>query len=243
MVFKRRSPGECPLPPFWNRTVITLIELLLILSVSSCKSGASPGDPGTTDETQQLQKRLAELSRQEQTLNAEYPLARNPAPYLTVDLWGRSIDLKAQGRILRSFKIADIRRSAPGEKPIDTWILVDKKPLQRNQRPKITPGAGEQATAAAQQALWGPHRMPSDYDLIFEGSKILEIRSLPSEQSGTRILRALESVYLRTVDWYRHWSSSKDSEPQYMLQIWLTENDSQSLFWSLPKQLNALIIG
>ncbi len=241
MLPESRSSGQQRFRAF-RLTIICLIPSLLLAFGTSCRSATHLSEEGTADEAKQLRRKLVELSRQEQTLTAEYPLARNPAPYMIVNLSGRNIDLKAQGRILRSFRISDINRSSSERKPIDTWTLADKKPLQTNPRPKITPGAGEQATAAAQQALWGVHRMPSDYDLVFEGNKVLEVRSLPSEQSGASIMRALTSVYLHTLDWYRHWSLSKDAEPQYMVQIWLSENDSQSLFWSLPKQLNALII-
>jgi hypothetical protein len=217
--------------------------LPLAVLAASCTSRAPEGGSGAEDENARLQKRLAELTWQEKTITAEYSLARAPAPYLVVDLTARSIDLKAQARTFRSFKITDVRRSGPQGQAIDTWALVSKKPYQTNERPKITPGAGDDAAAAAaKQALWGPHRMPSDYDLIFDGGKALEIRALPSEQSGWLVGRAITSAYRRTVDWYRHWSVSKDSLPQYTVQLWLSENDSQALFWSLPKQLSALVL-
>jgi len=218
------------------------VVLQLAVLAASCTSRAPDGGQGAEDESARLQKRLVELTWQEKTITAEYSLARTPAPYLIIDLAAHSIDLKAQARTFRSFKITDVRRSAPPDQAIDTWVLVSKKPFQKNERPKITPGAGDDAAAAAaKQALWGPHRMPSDYDLIFDGGKVLEIRALPSEQSGWRVGRAIASAYRRTVDWYRHWSASKDSQPQYTVQLWLTENDSQALFWSLPKQLSALV--
>ncbi len=221
---------------------VSLLSLLIAIFAAGCGSGSSAGN-ATGDETQQLRKRLAELIRQERAMTAEYPLARNPAPYLVVNLPGRSVDLKAQARTLRSFKIADIGKVTPGAASAGTWTLVDRRPLQTTEHPKIAPGAGEQAVTVAQQAAWGPQRMPVDYDLIFEGGKLLEIRGLPPEESGPRVLRAVRSAYLRTVDRYRHWTASKDTEPNYAVQIWLSENDSQALFWSLPKQLIVLVIG
>lgn len=221
----------------------TLIELCVLAYFAiSCGSSAPESGLQTGDESQQLRKRLGELLREEHILSAESSLARNPAPYLIVDLSSGIIDLKALSRTLREFKIADINSSSSGGTEIDTWTLVDKKPLEMSERPKITPGAGEQAAAAAAQALWGPHRMPSDYDLVFEGGKVLEIRALPSEGSGSRFVRAMTSTYRRAINWYRHWAQSEDTKPRYMMQLWLTENDSQALFWSLPKQLNVLII-
>ncbi len=214
----------------------------LTLVAASCGPGAGGGGSEAGDEAQQLRARLTELLREEQTLTAESSLSRSPAPYLVVDLSTRIIDLKALSRTLREFKIVETKRFSTGGTAVDTWTLVDKKPLEITQRPKITPGAGEQGAAAAAQALWGLHRMPPDYNLIFEGGKVLEIRALPSERSGSRLVRAVASNYRRAVDWYRHWSEPKETKPQYMLQIWLTENDSQALFWSLPKQLKVVIV-
>ena len=214
--------------------------LPLAILAASCASG---GGPSAEDETARLRTRLAELTWQEKTVTAEYSLAKVPAPYLVIDLTARSIDLKAQGRMFRGFKITDAKRSAPPAQAIDTWVLKGKQPYQKNERPKITPGAGDDAAAAAaKQALWGPHRMPADYDLVFDGGKVIEVRSLPSDQSGWRVGRALATAYRRTVDWYRHWSASTDSQPQYTVQLWLTENDAQALFWSLPKQLSVLVL-
>jgi hypothetical protein len=216
---------------------------VLVILFTACSRSSVPGSSQeSAAETRQLRQRLTELIRQEQTIAAEYALARNPAPYLVVDLAGRSIDLKASARNLRSFKVTDIKRSDSGGKEITTWILLDKKPLQRSERPKITPGAGEQGAAAAGQALWGPDRLPSDYDLIFDDGRVLEIRALPTEQSGLRITRALASLYRRMLDRYRHWRARNDTAQRYALQIWLSENDSQLLFWSLPKEFKALII-
>ncbi len=229
--------------PLRRRIFAVIIQLgVLLLVVASCNSGAPGVGLESGDESQQLRMKLTRLLREEKTLAAESSLARNPAPYLLVDLPGGVIDLKALARTLREFKIADIKRTSPGGTGIDTWTLVDKRPLQMSERPKITPGAGEQGAAAAAQALWGPHRMPADYDLIFEGGKVLEIRALPSQQSGSGFVRAMTSVYRRVADWYRHWRQPEDIKPRYMVQIWLTENDSQALFWSLPKQLTALVV-
>ncbi len=236
-------------PPVWTPRQAMIaawawaLVFPMVILAASCSSSAPEDGQSTKDEKARLQKQLAELTWQEKTITAEYALARVPAPYLVIDLATRNIDLKAQSRTFRSYKIMDVRRSARTDQAIDTWVLAGKKPYQKNERPKITPGAGDDAAAAAaKQALWGPHRMPSDYDLVFEGGKVLEVRALPSEQSGWRVGRALASAYRRTVDWYRHLSASKDSQPQYTVQLWLTENDSQALFWSLPKQFSALIL-
>jgi hypothetical protein len=236
----RGHPGRLLL----NLARIPLIQFLLLVLVSaSSDSCGSGGVREAADETQQLRRKLAELKNKEQTLAAEYALARNAAPYLVVNLSDRTIQLKARGRSLRSFTMAEIRESARGKAAASVWTLEDKKPLEETERPKITPGAGEEATAAAaKQALWGVHRMPSDYDLICDGNRILQFRALPARQSGLRIVRWARLVYRRTADWYRRWSTPESSRPRYSIQLWMSEDDSRLLFWSLPKQVNILLL-
>jgi hypothetical protein len=190
-----------------------------------------------------MRRKLAELTKQEQTLSAEYALARNAAPYLVVNLSDRTIHLKARGRSLRSFAVAEVRESVRGKAVASVWTLEEMKPLEETERPKITPGAGEEATAAAaKQALWGVHRMPSDYDLICDGNRVLQIRALPAGQSGLRIVQWARLVYRRTADWYRRWRTPRSLLPLYSIQLWVSEYDSRLLFWSLPKQINILLL-
>ena len=220
-----------------------LAVLLQALLVMSCRSSTPGLGSGTDDEARQLRSKLAQAMRAEQVLSAEYSLARNPAPYLVLGLAARTIELKARGRTLRNFPVRDLRVPAGAAESASVWALSEKKPFQETERPKITPGAGEEATAeAAKQALWGPHRMPADYDLICEGGKALQVRALPAEQSGSGIGRAFRSAYRRTVDWYRRWRAQGKTRDQYAIQVWLAEDDSRLLFWSLPKQINILVL-
>jgi len=214
--------------------------ILLALLVSACGSGASQG-PG--DETQQLRKKYVELRRAAGALAAEYPLAREPAPYLVVDIPNRSLELKARGRSLRRFGILETRVLSGSDEPSSVWSMTDRRPLSEVERPKIAPGAGEQAAAeAAKKALWGPFRMPADFDLVCAGGDVLQVRALLAERSRSRIIRWMSSTYRRSADWFRRWRASGETKSRYCIQLWLAENDSQLLFWSLPKQLNILII-
>lgn len=218
------------------------MAVLGAVCLSTCRSGA-PGKGGAGEDSDQLRRKIVDLSLQEQAIAAEYSLARNPAPYLVVDLTGRRIDLKARGRILRGFRVVDIRRPEGAPEVVTVWSMTDKKPFEESEHPKIEPGAGEEAAAeAAKQSLWGPHRMPADYDLLCQSGKVLEIRGLPAEQSGSRLSRWLQSVYRRTADWYRRRRSSEAERQAYKLQLWLSDDDARLLFWSLPKQLNIVIL-
>lgn len=216
------------------------IAVALISLAASC---SSVGGRGTADEAQQLRRRFVELARQERSLTEEYSLARAFAPYLIVDPDRHSVELKARGRSLRSFAIREIGESSGTPLLDPTWSLVEKKPLEKTERPKITPGAGEEAAAAAaKQALWGPHRMPSDYDLVCDEGRVLRIRALPGSQSGALAVRWLRSAYRRMAEGYRRWRTPESSRPRYSMQLWMTESDSRLLFWSLPEKIEILVV-
>ncbi len=184
-----------------------------------------------------------QLRRAEQALAAEYPLARESEPYLVVDLPGATVELKARGRSLRRFGILETRLLSGGPARVSTWSMTDRRPLAEIERPKIAPGAGEQAAAeAAQKALWGPSRMPADFDLICEEGRVLQVRSLPGPRSRSAILRRISSAYRHSADWFRRWRASWKSQPGHSIQVWLAENDSRLLFWSLPKKLEILVL-
>jgi len=224
------------------RRLFYLFALAASLAAAACASRdtAHPGE--SADEVRLLQRRILELDRTERALNNELAMARNPAPYLVVDMPGKKIELKASGRVLRSFAVEEIRRTGSDPAANKAWSVQEKRPLQKRDRPKVLPGQGEQAAvAAAQQELWGPKRMPTDFDLFCEGARVLEIRALPFEGSQRPIFRGLTTLYRRTADWWRH-RMTPQYRNRYLLQLWLREKDSQVLFWSLPTQLNILVL-
>jgi len=217
------------------------VALSAAMAAASCASGKTDQPRQEAEEALQLRQKIIELSRTERAINQEYALARNPAPYLVVDLPNNKIELKARGRPLRSFVILEIRRTGAKPATDSAWSMQEKRPLQQTDRPKVRPGEGEQAAVeAAKQELWGPQKMPPDFDLFCDEDRILEIRALPSEDSHWRIVRGITTLYRRTADWWRH-RRSPQYENRYLLQLWLAEKESQVLCWALPKQLKILV--
>ncbi len=218
----------------------TMLLMLAALLLSACGSG---GSGGKGDELQQLRRKYVELRQEEESLTAEYPLAKDAEPYMVVDIPNRSVELKARGRSLRRFSILETRILSAGDGRTSVWSLTDRHPLEEVERPKIAPGAGEQAAAeAAKNALWGPFRMPADYDLVCEGGDVLQVRALPAETSHSLVVRWITAAHRRSADWFRRWRASGKTKPGYSIQLWLAENDSQLLFWSLPKKMKILIL-
>jgi hypothetical protein len=219
-----------------------LLQLTLLGLLFSCGKPSAPPGPLPSDEAEQLAKRYAELRRLEQALSAEYAIARDPAPYLVVDLSSRRIELKARGRILRGFSILDSKIYGDGARR-SVWTMTERRPIEEEERPQITPGAGEEAAAeAAKRALWGPSHMPADFDLICEEEDVIQIRALPVGPFSNPIMIWISLAYQRSADWYRRWRVPRDSRPRYCIQLWLAEYDSQLLFWSLPKRLSILTL-
>ena len=223
-----------------SRTLLFIIQLG-ILSTVSCYSELGEKNGDTKTETQKLQRQLTDLKRREKALQQENALARKPEPYLLVHVSEYRVELKAKGRTLRTFEIKRLK-SCPETVPDTARDLLEVKPIQKPERPKIRSGEGEAATASAvQKNLWGLHRMPRDYNLVCSDGMILEIRALPSEQAGVAPVKFIKTLYRRTLDWYRR-EKSPDRTESPAIQLWLEENDARLLFWSLPKKLSILII-
>jgi hypothetical protein len=207
----------------------------------SCSS-RSEQTQGSSPE-QILQEQIAILTRQEQVLSAEISVAKNPAPYLSVDFLTGKIELKAQGRSLRSLSIRRISRNGGSPFVAQIWEETEAQPLQVPERAKMVPGSGEETTASvATQNPWGPKRMPLDFDLLCKGNRLVGIRSLASAQSHSRVTRWIIGGFRRSWDWGRNVFSGKKSAYEESLEIWLSEDDAQLLFWSFPKQFNILIL-
>jgi len=183
------------------------------------------------------------LTRQEQILSAEISVAKSPAPYLSIDFLTGKIELKAQGRSLRSFSISKISRTGGPPFVAQTWEETEAKPLQNPERAKMVPGSGEETTSSiATQNPWGPKRMPLDYDLLCKENRLVGIRSLPSAQSRSRFTRWIIGGFRQSRDWTRNVFGRRQSTYRESIEIWLSEEDAQLLFWSFPKQFDILIL-
>jgi hypothetical protein len=223
--------------------VTGLATILLIGFFAGACRKQSSGEQTGAQNIAQLRKQVAELSLRQQVLATELSLAQNPAPYLVVNLSNHSIALQARARTLRTFEVVEVEKRSVTGALNAAWTVKEKKPFEKSQRPKVLPGHGDEAAAeAAKKALWGPDRMPADYDLICEGDRTLEIRSLPSQQNSSRISSWSKSLYRRLVERYRRFKESRSAKNSVRIQLWLSENDAKLLFWSLPKQLEVLVV-
>jgi len=128
-------------------------------------------------------------------------------------------------------------------------ILTAEVSLAKNANPylaeraRVVPGSGEATSSSvAARAPWGPQRMPPDFDVICKENLAVSIRSLPSGQTGNRFTRWVASGYRQSVDWMRN-LFRRNIGRRESIEIWMGEDDSKLLFWSLPKQFGILLIG
>jgi hypothetical protein len=221
---------------------LALVALLAGSLAFSCRSRSEQLTQGSS-EGQSVQERIAMLTHQEQILSAEIAVAKSPTPYLHVDFLTRKIELRVQGRCLRSFPIGKINRTGGQSFVARTWKETEAKPLQMPERAKMVPGSGEETTSSvATQNPWGPKRMPLDYDLLCKENRLVGMRSLASAQSRSLFLRWIIGGFRRSRDWARNVFGRRNSDYSESLEIWLSEDDAQLLFWSLPKQFDILIL-
>jgi len=221
---------------------LSLIALLAGSLAVSCRSRSGQPSQGSS-ETQTVQDRIAMLTRQEQILSAEIAVAKSPTPYLYVDFLTGKIELRAQGRSLRSSSIRKISRTGGSPFVARTWEETEAKPLQLPERAKMVPGSGEETTSSiATQNPWGPKRMPLDYDLLCKENRLVGIRSLASAQSSSFFTRWIIGGFRQSRNWARNVFGRRNSAYSESIEIWLSEDDAQLLFWSLPKQFDILIL-
>ena len=221
---------------------LPLVALLASSLAVSCRSRSGQPSQGSSED-QSVQERIALLTRQEQILSAEIAVAKDPAPYLFIDFLTGKIELRAQGRNLRSFSIRKISRTGSPPFVARTWEETEAKPIQIPERGRMVPGSGEETTSSiATQNPWGPKRMPLDYDLLCKKNRLIGIRSLASAQSHSFFTRWIIGGFRRSRDWARNAIGRRNSAYSESLEIWLSEDDAQLLFWSFPKQFDILIL-
>lgn len=197
------------------------IALLLLSLLAACAPPVSaaeidnPLDIDLNDPTA-----LQEATR---VLAEEIKLAARPQTYLVIDLVSQAVIMKARG--LEMHRLPILRWSGESRETMTgTYRLTSRPPIIRR---KVTPSA-----AAGQEPI-SLADMPTTYRLVFSPPLTLEILP-PANQSPFRWMLSQAKLYWR---WARHWflalSSGSTPEPRPRLLLTLSEEEAQSLAWSL----------
>lgn len=125
----------------------------------------------------------ADLAKKQNSLNAEYSLAKESTFYFVLDILGRRLELKVRGMVLRSWPVKAMRFWGRPELSGNVE-LVRKSTLKAPERIVIKPGDDakkiEEATAAAAKPT-GTSAAPSnpaEFDL-----EALELKDMPKKFS------------------------------------------------------------
>jgi hypothetical protein len=126
----------------------------------------------------------AELAKKQNSLSAEYSLAKDSPFYFVLDILGRKLELRVRGMVLRSWPVKVMRFWGRPELSGNVE-LVRKTALKAPERIVIKPGGGDakkvEAAPAAAAKPTGTSAAPSnpaEFDL-----EALELKDMPKEFS------------------------------------------------------------
>ncbi len=205
--------------------------ICLLMSVA-CSRGGTDRPAKEALEAADLASRVHSLGETQRALELESRTARSDSPYLVVDFPAKRVELKARGRTLRVHALETYQFIVTRPPGNDAWDVTEKKPLRPLQRTRLAPGAGEDAPV---DITWGPERMPSEFDLLCEGGRVLEIRASPA--SSSRIVRGLRAAFARLAEVLLRMSGRSSPAEGGRIRLWLSNRESRVLYWSLPEKL------
>ena len=198
----------------------------------------------------------AALAKKQETLNAEYGLAKESKFYFVFDVQGRKIELRVRGMVLRTWPIESMRFW--GRPDFSGSVeLVKKTALKAPERIVIKPGETEaSAPSPAPAGTAAPAANAAEFQL-----EALELRDMPT-RFGLDLDNGLHiSIKSRTGDspglasrlrdawrWYvglplRDLSASRKSQGLSELELVFADGkDPQSIYWHLFDGIKGIIL-
>jgi len=199
---------------------MTIALLLLSLLVTSAPTASSAELDNPLDVDISDPAALQEATR---VLADEVKLAARAQTYLLIDLVSRAVVIKARG--VEMHRLSILRWSVESlESMTGTFRLTARPPIVRR---KVNPSA-----AAGQEPI-SLADMPVSYRLAFSPSLTMEIVP-PADQAPLRWTLSRAQAWWRWLRrWFQRFSSRNVSEPGPHLLLTFSENEAQSLAWSL----------
>ncbi|MBA5866529.1 MAG: hypothetical protein GDA67_07515 [Nitrospira sp. CR1.3] len=197
---------------------IVLLLLSLLVGCVPTASSAELDNPLDVDINDP-----AALQEATRVLADELKLAARPQTYLLIDLVSQAVVIKARG--VEMHRLSILRWSVESlENMTGIFRLTARPPIVRR---KVTP------SAAAGQDPISLSDMPVSYRLAFSSSLTMEIMP-PAQQAPLQWALSRAKAWWR---WLRRWfqtlSSPNVSEPAPHILLTFSENEAQSLAWSL----------
>ncbi len=194
------------------------------------------------------------LAKKQDTLTAEYGLAKDAKFYFVFDVLGRKIELRVRGMVLRTWPIESMRFWGRPEFS-GTVELVKKTTLKAPARIVIKPGESE-LVAPAPGAKPAEPGSTADYDL-----EALELRDMP-KRFGLDLSNGLHITVIAKAGgrpglgarlkeawrWYvslplRNLLGPKDDRGLAELElVFADEKDPQSIYWHMFDGIKGIIL-
>lgn len=171
-------------------------------------------------------------------LRSEYDLAKKSQIYVVFNLAQKKVFIKARGLILKEYPILSYNRW--GYKVIPRPLkLMEKGWLVRLERKKIVPSKDD-SKIYLDQDFFDVNDMPSRYKLKWDGSVWIFVRP-ESKKILSRILNLLSIIKSFIIKPFNSLIYALIGKKYTEIEIYLDENDSKSLFWSLQQGYQCII--
>jgi len=222
-------------------SVFSVVKLVFLFSVFSCHASAL----ASGDDTRKIHKLKQEVS----LLESELKAAAKPAVYAILNIESRKIYLKIKGVILKEFNIAEIKTI--GIVHFNGYYsMVKRKAIFPPKRIEIKPHRTEEKenlAASPQEAIrqtdtFGIEDMPSNYTLIFNEGLSISVSPIFKDGFFMSVLnqtsRGLRYIWNSSC---KIWNYFKKT-PFIKIQIALERDDARALYWSLPDNVDFIVI-
>lgn len=201
----------------------------------------------------------ASLAKKQESLNAEYTLAKDANFYFVFDVPGRKLELRVRGMVLRTWPFQSMRFW--GQPDFSGTVELSRKTaLKAPERIVIKPGGTEEPAPApppaAKPATAGAAQTAADYDL-----EALELRDMPKRfqlgfDNGLNVTvkakdagsQGLGGTLRDAWRWYidlplRNLFGAKQEKGLSELElVFEDEKDAQSIYWHLFDGIKGIIL-
>jgi len=183
------------------------------------------------------------LERVNRLLEREIPLARDGRLYLLLDLPENRLELKAQGIVLRRFRILSSNGVPLPRLASGPHLLTGRRALRQPARPERQAGLPSEAESGGQGEGLSVRDMPAAYTLLLGTEVTLYVLGEPPASLSERALGLVADLLYRlraAVAWV---SSRLGGRPRIALRVVVPAADARLLFWSLQDGTPVLIGG
>lgn len=218
------------------KKALLILSIIFLLPVI-CQSALTPNSLTAKG----VEDALA-LKEENLLLEAELELAKRGDTYIILDLSKEKIFLKNRGILLKEFDISKTRYWAEKGLSIESVRLFRKKALFLPARKEIEPLKNEEGVdPAGKMEFLEPDNMPYRYTLSFENGVSISIRN--QTEGAVQFIGAIYSIAKHIRHSFMAVWNHLQRKTLTIIDIAMSREDAQALFWSLQEGTSILISG